>query len=104
MTYIQSNVSECQNNIMQMEEEAKDETSLTKALDVSSVDESKYLLEHLLSLALTQGFACTQKESQFKELTARYDKMQMDSRYMGSAFRPGFAGFRDNYTVATRIV
>ncbi|XP_067930775.1 kinesin-like protein KIF21A [Watersipora subatra] len=80
MTYIQSNVSECQNNIMQMEEEAKDETSLTKALDVSSVDESKYLLEHLLSLALTQGFACTQKESQFKELTARYDKMQMDSR------------------------
>ncbi|XP_067951778.1 kinesin-like protein KIF21A isoform X2 [Watersipora subatra] len=80
MTYIQSNVSECQNNIMQMEEEAKDETSLTKALDVSSVDESKYLLEHLLSLALTQGLACTHKESQFKELTARCDKMQMDSR------------------------
>ena len=50
------------------------------ALNVASVEESKYLLEHLLSLALSQGFDCTQKESQYKELSARYDKMQMDSR------------------------
>lgn len=37
-------------------------------------------MEHLLSLALSRGFECTQKESQYKELSARYEKMQMDSR------------------------
>lgn len=37
-------------------------------------------MEHLLSLALSRGFDCTQKEAQYKELCARYEKMQLDSK------------------------
>lgn len=49
-------------------------------MNVTSLDESKYLMNHFLSLALSRGFACTQKEAQYKELNARYEKMQLDSR------------------------
>ena len=47
---------------------------------MTSLEESKYLLEHLLSLALTKGYDCTQKDAQFKELNAKYERLEIDSR------------------------
>lgn len=58
----------------------QDETSLSTVMNTSSLQESKYLLEHLLSLALSRGFDCTQKEAQYKELCARYEKIQLDTK------------------------
>lgn len=49
-------------------------------MNTSSLQETKYLLEHLLSLALSRGYDCTQKEAQYKELCARYEKMQLDTK------------------------
>lgn len=53
---------------------------LDSILSVSSLEESKYLLEHLYSLTKSKGFDCTQKDTQYRELSAQFEKLKMDSR------------------------
>lgn len=53
---------------------------LDSVLSVSSLEESKYLLEHLYSLAKSKGFDCTQKDTQYRELSAQFEKLRLDSR------------------------
>ncbi|XP_071853680.1 kinesin-like protein KIF21A isoform X3 [Apostichopus japonicus] len=71
--YVQDEITECQNGIMQVME-GKDEIDSTDAaaiIDGCSLDEAKYLLEHFVTNAITIGFEKAQRESEVKELTAK---------------------------------
>uniref|UniRef100_A0A672QEZ4 Kinesin family member 21A n=1 Tax=Sinocyclocheilus grahami TaxID=75366 RepID=A0A672QEZ4_SINGR len=79
--YINDSISECQANIMQMEE-AKEEGD---AVDVSAVvgsctlSETRFLLDHFMSMAINKGLQAAQKESQIKVLEGRLKQTEINS-------------------------
>ncbi|XP_043083991.1 kinesin-like protein KIF21A isoform X2 [Puntigrus tetrazona] len=79
--YINDSISDCQANIMQMEE-AKEEGD---AVDVSAVvgsctlAEARFLLDHFMSMAINKGLQAAQKESQIKVLEGRLKQTEINS-------------------------
>uniref|UniRef100_A0A8C1N8N1 Kinesin family member 21A n=1 Tax=Cyprinus carpio TaxID=7962 RepID=A0A8C1N8N1_CYPCA len=79
--YINDSISDCQANIMQMEE-AKEEGD---AVDVSAVvgsctlTEARFLLDHFMSMAINKGLQAAQKESQIKVLEGRLKQTEINS-------------------------
>ncbi|XP_032711248.1 kinesin-like protein KIF21A isoform X11 [Lontra canadensis] len=79
--YINDSISDCQANIMQMEE-AKEEG---ETLDVSAVinactlTEARYLLDHFLSMGINKGLQAAQKEAQIKVLEGRLKQTEITS-------------------------
>ncbi|XP_059391712.1 kinesin-like protein KIF21A isoform X2 [Carassius carassius] len=79
--YINDSISDCQANIMQMEE-AKEEGD---AVDISAVvgsctlTEARFLLDHFMSMAINKGLQAAQKESQIKVLEGRLKQTEINS-------------------------
>ncbi|XP_051979358.1 LOW QUALITY PROTEIN: kinesin-like protein KIF21B [Xyrauchen texanus] len=79
--YINDIITECQANIMQMEE-AKEEGD---AVDVSAVivsctlTEARFLLDHFMSMAINKGLQAAQKESQIKVMEGRLKQTEINS-------------------------
>ncbi|XDV52526.1 hypothetical protein PO909_021246, partial [Leuciscus waleckii] len=79
--YINDSISDCQANIMQMEE-AKEEGDV---IDVSSVigsctlAESRFLLDHFMSMAINKGLQAAVKESQIKVMEGRLKQTEINS-------------------------
>ncbi|KAG5830416.1 hypothetical protein ANANG_G00310380 [Anguilla anguilla] len=79
--YVNDNIAECQANIMQMEE-AKDEGGVVDVATVIStctLSESRFLLEHFLSMAISKGLQAAQKESQIKVMEGRLKQTEINS-------------------------
>ncbi|XP_072526461.1 kinesin-like protein KIF21A isoform X2 [Salminus brasiliensis] len=79
--YINDSIADCQANIMQMEE-AKEEG---ETVDVSAVigsctlSESRFLLDHFMSMAINKGLQAAQKESQIKVMEGRLKQTEINS-------------------------
>ena len=77
INYLHDNIVECQQNIVQMEQanenEEDERDEVAKIVDVGELDfeESKYLLEKLLSMTVNQTCLATQKEGKIKEMDNR---------------------------------
>ncbi|KAJ8245439.1 hypothetical protein GJAV_G00270770 [Gymnothorax javanicus] len=79
--YINDSIAECQANIMQMEE-AKDEggvVDVTTAISTCTLSESRFLLEHFLSMTINKGLQAAQKESEIKVMEGRLKQTEINS-------------------------
>uniref|UniRef100_V9K7W8 Kinesin-like protein KIF21A n=1 Tax=Callorhinchus milii TaxID=7868 RepID=V9K7W8_CALMI len=79
--YINDSISDCQANIMQMEE-AKEEggtVDVSAVITSCSLTEARYLLDHFLSMAINKGLQAAQKESQIKMLEGRLKQIEINS-------------------------
>ncbi|XP_041113494.1 kinesin-like protein KIF21A isoform X5 [Polyodon spathula] len=79
--YINDSISDCQANIMQMEE-AKDEgdtVDVTAVISSCTLTEARYLLDHFLSMAINKGLQAAQKESQIKVMEGRLKQTEINS-------------------------
>ncbi|XP_069085848.1 kinesin-like protein KIF21A isoform X3 [Pleurodeles waltl] len=79
--YINDSISECQANIMQMEE-AKDEgetMNVTAVISSCTLAEARYLLDHFLLMAVNKGLQAAQKEAQVKVLEGRLKQTEITS-------------------------
>ena len=77
INYLHDNIVECQQNIVQMEQanenEEDERDEIAKIVDIGELDfeESKYLLEKILSMTVNQTCLATQKEGKIKEMDNR---------------------------------
>ncbi|KAJ8374174.1 hypothetical protein SKAU_G00047540 [Synaphobranchus kaupii] len=79
--YVNDSIAECQANIMQMEE-AKDEggvVDVAMVISTCTLSESRFLLEHFLSMAISKGLQAAQKESQIKVMEGRLKQTEINS-------------------------
>ena len=85
INYLHDNIVECQQNIVQMEQanenEEDERDEVAKIIDISELDheESKYLLEKLLSMTVNQTCLATQKEGRIKEMDNQMQQQQKQS-------------------------
>ncbi|KAM4677060.1 kinesin-like protein KIF21A isoform 4-T4 [Discoglossus pictus] len=79
--YINDNISECQANIMQMEEakEEGDTLDVTAIISSCTLLEARYLLDHFLSMAVSKGLLAAQREAQIKVLEGRLKQTEITS-------------------------
>ncbi|XP_064634867.1 kinesin-like protein KIF21A isoform X2 [Lineus longissimus] len=75
----QDNISECQSNIMELME-IKDEDAMAM-INTCTLDEARYLLEHLLGFAINKGLSAAQKETETKELTVKLGKVKRHNSF-----------------------
>ncbi|XP_030888004.1 kinesin-like protein KIF21A isoform X6 [Leptonychotes weddellii] len=79
--YINDSISDCQANIMQMEE-AKEEgetLDVTAVINACTLTEARYLLDHFLSMGISKGLQAAQKEAQIKVLEGRLKQTEITS-------------------------
>uniref|UniRef100_A0A667G5Q4 Kinesin-like protein KIF21A n=1 Tax=Lynx canadensis TaxID=61383 RepID=A0A667G5Q4_LYNCA len=79
--YINDSISDCQANIMQMEE-AKEEgetLDITAVINACTLTEARYLLDHFLSMGINKGLQAAQKEAQIKVLEGRLKQTEITS-------------------------
>ncbi|XP_054844245.1 kinesin-like protein KIF21A isoform X6 [Eublepharis macularius] len=79
--YINDSISECQANIMQMEE-AKEEgetLDVTAVINACTLTEARYLLDHFLTMGINKGLQAAQKEAQIKVLEGRLKQTEITS-------------------------
>ncbi|XP_077026620.1 kinesin-like protein KIF21A isoform X1 [Tamandua tetradactyla] len=79
--YINDSISDCQANIMQMEE-AKEEgetLDVTAVISACTLTEARYLLDHFLSMGINKGLQAAQKEAQIKVLEGRLKQTEITS-------------------------
>uniref|UniRef100_K9IPE9 Kinesin-like protein KIF21A n=1 Tax=Desmodus rotundus TaxID=9430 RepID=K9IPE9_DESRO len=79
--YINDSISDCQANIMQMEE-AKEEgetLDVTAVINACTLTEARYLLGHFLSMGISKGLQAAQKEAQIKVLEGRLKQTEITS-------------------------
>ncbi|XP_048409695.1 kinesin-like protein KIF21A isoform X5 [Stegostoma tigrinum] len=79
--YINDSISECQANIMQMEE-AKEEggtVDVSAIITSCSLTEARYILDHFLTMVINKGLQAAQKESQIKILEGRVKQIEINS-------------------------
>ncbi|KAJ6666435.1 hypothetical protein lerEdw1_000710 [Lerista edwardsae] len=79
--YINDSISDCQANIMQMEE-AKEEgetLDVTAVINACTLAEARYLLEHFLTMGINKGLQAAQKEAQIKVLEGRLKQTEITS-------------------------
>uniref|UniRef100_A0A8C8SQE1 Kinesin-like protein KIF21A n=1 Tax=Pelusios castaneus TaxID=367368 RepID=A0A8C8SQE1_9SAUR len=77
--YINDSISDCQANIMQMEE-AKEEgetLDVTAVINACTLTEARYLLDHFLTMGINKGFQAAQKEAQVKVLEGRLKQTEI---------------------------
>uniref|UniRef100_A0A8C0VH64 Kinesin family member 21A n=1 Tax=Cyanistes caeruleus TaxID=156563 RepID=A0A8C0VH64_CYACU len=79
--YINDSISDCQANIMQMEE-AKEEgetLDVTAVINACTLTEARYLLDHFLMMGINKGLQAAQKEAQIKVLEGRLKQTEITS-------------------------
>ncbi|XP_058163771.1 kinesin-like protein KIF21A isoform X3 [Dasypus novemcinctus] len=79
--YINDSISDCQANIMQMEE-AKEEgetLDVTAVINACTLTEARYLLDHFLAMGINKGLQAAQKEAQIKVLEGRLKQTEITS-------------------------
>uniref|UniRef100_A0A8C6AAZ3 Kinesin family member 21A n=1 Tax=Marmota marmota marmota TaxID=9994 RepID=A0A8C6AAZ3_MARMA len=79
--YINDSISDCQANIMQMEE-AKEEgetLDVTAVINACTLTEARYLLDHFLSMGINKGLQAAQKEAQIKVLEGQLKQTEITS-------------------------
>ncbi|XP_042323278.1 kinesin-like protein KIF21A isoform X3 [Sceloporus undulatus] len=79
--YINDSISDCQANIMQMEE-AKEEgetLDVTAVINACTLTEARYLLDHFLTMGINKGLQAAQKEAQIKVLEGRLKQTEITS-------------------------
>ncbi|KAF3859500.1 hypothetical protein F7725_021899 [Dissostichus mawsoni] len=66
--YINDSIAECQANIMQMEEakEEGDTGDVVAVISSCNLSESRFLLDHFMTMAINKGLQAAQKDSQLK--------------------------------------
>ncbi|XP_039617035.1 kinesin-like protein KIF21A isoform X2 [Polypterus senegalus] len=79
--YINDSISDCQANIMQMEEakEEGDTVDVTAVINSCTLSEARFLLDHFLSMAINKGLQAAQKESQIKVMEGRLKQIEINS-------------------------
>lgn len=80
--YLQSNITECQQHIMQMEESKEgrdilDSSSFSKGM---TIEEMSYLCGKLLNMAISQSVVATQKECSLKEMEAKVSEVTQNEK------------------------
>ena len=70
--FVQDNIGECQDAIMQMEESKAEgeDVSLAQLIRVVNLEEARYLLESFLLFAIDKGLEASQKEASVKATEA----------------------------------
>uniref|UniRef100_A0A8C3HBY4 Kinesin family member 21A n=1 Tax=Chrysemys picta bellii TaxID=8478 RepID=A0A8C3HBY4_CHRPI len=79
--YINDSISDCQANIMQMEE-AKEEgetVDLSAVINACTLTEARYLLDHFLTMGINKGLQAAQKDAQVKVLEGRLKQTEITS-------------------------
>ncbi|XP_075783595.1 kinesin-like protein KIF21A isoform X5 [Pelodiscus sinensis] len=79
--YINDSISDCQANIVQMEE-AKEEgetLDVTAVINACTLTEARYLLDHFLTMGINKGLQAAQKEAQIKVLEGRLKQTEITS-------------------------
>uniref|UniRef100_A0A8C0HRF6 Kinesin family member 21A n=1 Tax=Buteo japonicus TaxID=224669 RepID=A0A8C0HRF6_9AVES len=79
--YINDSITDCQANIMQMEE-AKEEgetLDVTAVINACTLTEARYLLDHFLTMGINKGLQAAQKEAQIKVLEGRLKQTEITS-------------------------
>ncbi|XP_039197235.1 kinesin-like protein KIF21A isoform X8 [Crotalus tigris] len=77
--YINDSISDCQANIMQMEEakEEGDTLDVTAVINACTLTEARYLLDHFLTMGINKGLHAAQKEAQIKVLEGRLKQTEI---------------------------
>ncbi|XP_021347987.1 kinesin-like protein KIF21A [Mizuhopecten yessoensis] len=77
----QENITECQTNIMQMEEAKEDGENLdiTAIMSTANLDEGRYLLNHFMQMSLSKGMLLAQKEHEVRELQAQLHQTELNN-------------------------
>uniref|UniRef100_UPI0035900E07 kinesin-like protein KIF21A isoform X2 n=1 Tax=Myxine glutinosa TaxID=7769 RepID=UPI0035900E07 len=82
LDYLNESISECQANIMQMEESKEEYGStvdVTAVISSCNLMEARYLLNHFLATILNKGFQAAQVEGQVKVLEGQLRQMKNNS-------------------------
>uniref|UniRef100_A0A1A8G354 Kinesin family member 21A n=1 Tax=Nothobranchius korthausae TaxID=1143690 RepID=A0A1A8G354_9TELE len=79
--YINDSIADCQANIMQLEEakEEGDTVDVSALIGSCSLAESRFLLDHFMSMAINKGLQAAQRESQVKVMEGRLKQTEITS-------------------------
>ncbi|XP_051547986.1 kinesin-like protein KIF21A isoform X3 [Myxocyprinus asiaticus] len=79
--YINDSITDCQANIMQMEEakEEGDTVDVSAVIGSCTLAEARFLLDHFMSMAINKGLQAAQKESQIKVMEGRLKQTEINS-------------------------
>uniref|UniRef100_A0A8C5D1S1 Kinesin family member 21A n=1 Tax=Gadus morhua TaxID=8049 RepID=A0A8C5D1S1_GADMO len=79
--YINDSIADCQANIMQMEEakEEGDTADVSAVIGSCTLTESRFLLDHFMSMVINKGLQAAQKESQVKVMEGRLKQTEITS-------------------------
>ncbi|XP_040885977.1 kinesin-like protein KIF21A isoform X2 [Toxotes jaculatrix] len=79
--YINDSIADCQANIMQMEEAKEEGDTVDVAAVISScnLSESRFLLDHFMTMAINKGLQAAQKDSQLKVMEGRLKQTEINS-------------------------
>ncbi|XP_075868192.1 kinesin-like protein KIF21A isoform X3 [Nelusetta ayraudi] len=79
--YINDSIADCQANIMQMEEakEEGDTVDVTATISSCRLSEARFLLDHLMTMAINKGLQASQKDSQLKVMEGRLKQTEINS-------------------------
>ncbi|XP_063053107.1 kinesin-like protein KIF21A isoform X2 [Engraulis encrasicolus] len=79
--YINDSIADCQANIMQMEEakEEGDTVDISAVISSCTLSESRYLMDHFMTMAINKGLQAAQKESQIKVMEGRLKQIEINS-------------------------
>ncbi|XP_029018357.1 kinesin-like protein KIF21A isoform X2 [Betta splendens] len=79
--YINDSIADCQANIMQMEEakEEGDTVDVTAVISSCNLSETRFLLDHFMTMAINKGLQAAQKDSQLKVMEGRLKQTEINS-------------------------
>ncbi|CAL8242128.1 unnamed protein product [Merluccius merluccius] len=79
--YINDSIADCQANIMQIEEakEEGDTVDLTTVISSCNISEARFLLDHLISMAINKGLQAAQKDSLVKVMEGKLKQTEINS-------------------------
>ncbi|XP_076863687.1 kinesin-like protein KIF21A isoform X3 [Brachyhypopomus gauderio] len=79
--YINDSITDCQANIMQMEEakEEGDTVDVSAVIGSCTLSEARFLLDHFMSMAISKGLQAAQKESHIKVMEGRLKQTEINS-------------------------
>ncbi|XP_062570357.1 kinesin-like protein KIF21A isoform X3 [Saccostrea cucullata] len=79
--YTQEYISECQSQIMQIEEAKEDNEGFdtTDLFNNCSLEETRYLLEHFIQTSIGRGLALSQKENELKEIREMLHQTELNN-------------------------
>ncbi|CAG01175.1 unnamed protein product, partial [Tetraodon nigroviridis] len=79
--YINDSIADCQANIMQMEEakEEGDTVDVAAVISSCSLSEARFLLDHLMNMAINKGLQASQKDSLLKVMEGRLKQTEINS-------------------------